>query len=395
MLTRNLFSSLLKHLKTKQATVITGMRRTGKTTCLKMLLNNVESNNKVYIDLESISNRLIFEENNYDNIFKQLLLLYNLSEDEKIYLAIDEIQYVKNLPGIVKYLYDNFNIKFLLTGSSSYYIKNLFSESLSGRKKIFVLNTLDFGEFLIFKNITLPESDFLKNKFSKNLYEKLKLLYAEFLEYGGFPDVVLSDNVEEKKDILNDILDSYLMIDIKNFIDFQDASNIYKLIKVISSRVSNKLDYTKIANTLNISKTTVANYIELFESTFFLTRVDVLSNNPDKEIIKRQKLYLNDNGLLNILADVPSGAKFENLIFTQLRTKGDLNYYSLKTGREIDFVFNKNISFEVKETSDTLDLYKLSKLSENLKISKNYMIYLNPNKITLENKNYIWGGDIR
>lgn len=395
MLTRNLFSSLLKHLKTKQATVITGMRRTGKTTCLKMLLNNIESNNKIYIDLKSISNRLIFEEYNYDNIFKQLLLLYNLSKDEKIYLAIDEIQYVKNLTGIVKYLYDNYNIKFLLTGSSSYYIKNLFSESLSGRKKIFVLNTLDFGEFLIFKNITLPESDFLKNKFSKNLYEKLKLLYSEFLEYGGFPDVVLTDNVVEKKDILNDILDSYLMIDIKNFVDFQDASNIYKLIKVISSRVSNKLDYTKIANTLNISKTTVANYIELFESTFFLTRVDVLSNNSDKEIIKRQKLYLNDNGLLNILADVPSGAKFENLIFTQLRTKGEINYYSLKTGREIDFVFNKNISFEVKETSDTLDLYKLSKLSENLKISKNYMIYLNPNKISLENKNYIWGGDIR
>jgi len=71
-------------------------------------------------------------------------------------VALDEIQYVPNLPSVVKYLHDTYRIKFLLTGSSSFYLKNYFTESLAGRKVVFEMFPLTFGEFLGFSQHTLP-----------------------------------------------------------------------------------------------------------------------------------------------------------------------------------------------------------------------------------------------
>ena len=156
---RKLFSLLKEHLGRKQITVLTGMRRTGKTTLLKHLLADEPSVNKLYIDLERIDNRELFFEKNYDNI---IIALQNRGLDfkKKTLIAIDEIQLVSNISSVLKYLYDHFHIKFIVTGSSSYYLKNLFSESLAGRKKIFELYPLDFGEFLVFKEIDALQKTF-------------------------------------------------------------------------------------------------------------------------------------------------------------------------------------------------------------------------------------------
>ena len=138
---RNIQKELEKHLKVRHITVLTGMRRTGKTTLVKKLLEGVKSKNKLYLDLERFDIRKLFKENNYDLILRNLEAK-GLNLSEKIYLAIDEIQLVKNIPSVLKYFYDNYEIKLIVTGPSSYYLKNLFSESLAGRKKIFELSSL-------------------------------------------------------------------------------------------------------------------------------------------------------------------------------------------------------------------------------------------------------------
>src|SRR3989344_5978992 len=137
-LPRKIYPELKKHSRAKQITVITGMRRTGKTTLVKQLLREIPSQNKLYIDLERLDNRELFSQKNYDNILKELAAR-GVSTGSKIYLAIDEIQLLPEIASVLKYLYDYYDIKFLVTGSSSYYLKNLFSESLSGRNKIFEL----------------------------------------------------------------------------------------------------------------------------------------------------------------------------------------------------------------------------------------------------------------
>ncbi len=388
---RKIYQKLKAHINIRQVTVLTGMRRTGKTTLIKHLLSEVNSVNKLFIDLQTISNRELFLEKNYDNIILQLKER-GLNTEEKIYLAIDEIQLLPEITGVIKYLYDHFNIKFLVTGSSSYYLKNLFSESLAGRKQIFELYPLDFGEFLTFKQVPHKSTNFIENKFNPHEYERLHEYYEEFVEYGGFPEVVLLNSIAQKTAVLSDIISSYIDIDIKILSDFRHASNIYKLIKMLASRVGAKLDYVKLSKLTGISRTTVINYIELFEKTYLLSRLPVHTKNPDREIVKAKKLYFSDSGLVGILADVNSGAKFENAIFSQLRHFGELRYFSLKTGREIDYILNNDTALEAKETPTETDISELKRLSETAGVKNFHIIGRHPSP---KFDNYIWGGDIR
>lgn len=126
---RSLFPALKETLADNRAVVITGMRRVGKTTSLYWLLEQVPSPNKIYLDLERLDYRAVFQESNYDlvlNYFRNR----GLNPDQPMTIALDEIQYVPNLPSVIKYLSDHYPIKFLLTGSSSFYLKNYFTESL-------------------------------------------------------------------------------------------------------------------------------------------------------------------------------------------------------------------------------------------------------------------------
>ncbi|HLD61712.1 MAG TPA: ATP-binding protein, partial [Patescibacteria group bacterium] len=296
MYPRKIYSQLEAHLATTQVTVITGMRRTGKTTAVKHLMEKITSKNKIYIDLERLDNRRIFDQENYDvvlNSFGQL----GLDTKRKAYVFLDEIQLVKNMPSIIKYLYDTYQIKFIVTGSSSYYLKNLFSESLAGRKKIFELYPLDFSEFLTFKNIPHKDESFTNKQFSLAEYERLRGYYEEYIAYGGFPKVVMTNNIAEKKELLFDILDSYINIDIKTLADFRSLDNVSKLLKMLSQRAGTKLDYAKISRLTGISREAAMNYIDFFEKTYIIFRAPVLASNPDREIVKARKIYFCDNGL--------------------------------------------------------------------------------------------------
>lgn len=388
---RKIYPELKKHLENRQITVITGMRRSGKTTLIKHLLSEIDSENKIYIDFQRIDNRELFSQKNYDNITLELERR-GLDSRKKIYIALDEIQLIPEAAGALKYLYDHRDIKFIVTGSSSYYLKNLFTESLAGRKKIFELFPLDFGEFLVFKNIVFKKESFLDLEFSGAEYERLKSYYEEYIEFGGFPEVVLAATEADKKDLLNDIISSYVNIDIKSLVDFRKNKNIYNLIKMLAGRAGTRLDCTKLSRLAGISRHTVSNYIDFFEKTYLIARIPVFTKNPDREIVKAQKIYFSDNGLLNILSDLSGGAKFENAVFCQLRHKGEIRYYSMKSGLEIDFVFQGSIALEAKETPVEKDLKELSALAEKAGLEKCRLLgrYTSP-----KFSNYIWGGMIK
>ncbi len=388
---RKIYPELKKHLGSRQITVITGMRRSGKTTLAERLLLDADSNNRIYIDLQRLDNQELFSHKNYDNIMLELEKR-GLDRGKKMFIALDEIQLIPEIAGAIKYLYDHYNIKFIVTGSSSYYLKNLFSESLAGRKKIFELFPLDFGEFLVFKNISFKEENFLDLKFSNAEYERLRVYYEEYIEFGGFPEVVLSETDEEKKDLLKDIISSYVNIDIKSLADFRKEKSVYNLIKMLAARAGSRVDYAKLSRLVGISRQTTSGYIEFFEKTYLLRRVPVFTASPDREIVKAQKVYFSDNGILNVLADLSSGAKFENALFCQLRHKGEIRYYSLKSGREIDFVLNGKTALEAKETPAEKDKNELSVLSQIAGIKKNRLIGRNQ---SINFKDYIWGGEIK
>lgn len=391
---RKIYQELEKHLAEKQVTVLTGMRRTGKTTLLLRLMEQVQSGNKIYIDLQRADNRELFSEKNYDNILAEFARR-GFDIKKKLYIFLDEIQLMPELPGIIKYLYDHYDIKFVITGSSSYYMKNLFGESLAGRKKIFELYPLDFGEFLVFKNVKSSARDLtsqLGRDFDKQEYWQLKGFYDEYIEYGGFPEVALAGSLEKKRDLLNDIISSYINIDVAAMSDFRKKGDFYNIIKMLASRIGSRLDYEKISSMLDIDAETLKNYAGFFEDTYLIKRVPVFTRNPDREIVKAKKLYFGDIGLANVLSDLDSGAKFENAVFCQLARQGKVAHYSLKDGREIDFVFNDQIGFEAKETPSENDWRGLSRLVKTAGLKNCKLIGRNE---TAKFSDYIWGGSIQ
>ena len=394
---RQIHKKIRNFLKERQIIVITGMRRVGKTTLVKELLKEIDSENKIFIDLQQVENRELFGNKNYDNILLELKNKRGLDVSQKMYIAIDEIQLVPELPGIIKYLYDHNDIKFIVTGSSSYYMKNLFTESLSGRKIIFELYPLNFDEFLNFKNVKhVNAEDFLSADFPSSGYWTFKVYYDEFVEYGGFPEVVLAQSPEVKKELLKDIINSYINIDVETLSDFKKKDDFYKLVKVLAERVGSRMDYAKLSKIVGLSNVTLKNYLKFLEDTYLIHRVSVFTASREKEITKAQKLYFSDTGIVNILSDVSSGAKFENTIFNQIKHYGEVRYYALKTGREIDFVLKREkedpVALEVKETPTHFDVENLMKIAKVAKINKSLIIGKNQ---TPNFTDYIWGGDIR
>lgn len=390
-ISRRMCAALQSHLSARQVTVLTGMRRSGKTTLVRWLLDKV-TGPRAYFDLERADNRILFSEKNYDNIILALEA-QGISFQKKVTIAIDEIQMLPEIASAIKYLYDHYPIKFIVTGSSSYYLRGHFSESLAGRKKIFELATLDFDEFLTFRGVEHVPARFPSPHFLPAEYERLKKRYDEYIRFGGFPEVVLERKMASKKDLLRDILDSYIKIDVRTFTDFTNIQNIYRLLKILGSRAATRLDYTKIASLTGLSRPTIYNYFELFEHTYLLIRIPVHAEHPDREIVKAPKLFFTDNGILNTLADVGSGVQFENAVFNQLRRFGSIRYYSRKTGQEIDFIVDGKIAVEAKETAGEFDLKNVKKLSKNLSIAKNLVIFRHPLRDVT--RDFVWGGDLR
>ena len=389
---RNILKNLENHLENKQVTVLTGMRRTGKTTLVKHLMNESKVRQKIYFDLERIDYRELFSEKNYETIVFALQQR-GINFSEKVLIAIDEIQLVPNLPSVVKYLYDTYDIKFILTGSSSYYLKNKFNESLSGRKKIFEIYPLSFNELLTFKGVDFAALDiFYECPFINSEYQRLKNYYEEYINFGGFPEVVLSDKTQDKKDLILDILSSYINIDLVSFKDIKKSTDCYNLIKLLAVRIGTKLDISKLTSVTSLTRQAVENYLDLFEQSYLIKTIPVISNSPDREIVKAKKLYFLDNGIAAACAELSSGSKFENAVFNQLNHFGEIGYYQLKSGKEIDFILNKNTAFEIKETATENDLKSLHNLSRNLNIEKYFVVGRNDTNVFT---GFIWGGNIQ
>jgi uncharacterized protein len=373
---RKIEKDLKKQINTAEIIVLTGMRRTGKTTLMRVVFDAISDKNKVFLDLENPLNRKIFEEENYDNIWRNLEK-FGVSDKDRVYIFLDEIQLMPKISSAVKYLYDHFAAKFFLTGSSSYYLKNLFSESLAGRKIIFELYPLDFEEYLVFQGEALkPEKTFKEREDGKNRidFEMRKKYYEDFVRYGGFPGVVLEKNVGQKEKKLNDIFTSYFEQDVKTLADFKNLSKIRDLIILLAARAGSKVEITKLASELGTARETIYHYLSFLEKTFFISLVSPFSRNPDREVSGARKAYLCDSGILNMIGGASSGAVFENAVFGNLKKYGSVNYYQRRTGAEIDFILNKEIGFEVKNKGSAGDFKKLGGMAETLKLKEWYVV---------------------
>jgi hypothetical protein len=376
---RYLFNELSKYLNHKNALIITGMRQVGKTTLMRQLYEQV-SQPKLWYDFENPLDLLHFENINYDAIY-ELLKKEAGSTSERLYVFVDEIQNFPDITKIIKYHIDKYDVKYIVTGSSNYYLKNLFPESLSGRKFLFVLKPLSFSEYLFFVDKTEKREEKSSPEFSIKHslldYKKYEIDYKSYLEYGGFPEVVTTSDEGTKKLILKNIFASFFEKDIKVLSDVKDIRELRDLILMLVPRTGNILDITKLSNGLGVNRVKIYNYLELLQGVFFIKLISKFSGSVDRTVAGGRKVYFTDTGLLNILGKVNDGQLFENAIANQLSHYGELNYYNKRSVSEIDFILNKEIAFEVKLKSSANDLKKLEKNVKELGLKQYYLMSKN------------------
>lgn len=404
MIKRNIFHKLEAHLTKKECTVIVGARQTGKTTLIKMLQQHLQEQKQITYSftLEDVTILNALNEHP-ENIFRFILK----QEQEKTYLFIDEIQYLKNPSNFLKYLYDIYapNLKIICTGSSAFYIDEKFADSLAGRKKIFELYTLDFEEFLVFNKADdlliewsqmRKQSDYISLKRSDINY-----FFHQYLQYGGYPAVVLAESQTEKEEILKELSNSFLKKDIYEF-GILHYDKFFKLLTVLAHQTGSLMNVNELSNTLDISTTTVNHYLHILKKSFHIEMITPFHKNIRKELIKMPKLYFHDLGFRNIMAQnfssidlrLDKGFLIENYLFTRLRnlyTAEYIHFWRTSTYDEVDFIYrNENRvlnAIEVKFNEKEYRPSKYKKFVENYpEIPLKPMAYISDN-----NTNHILG----
>jgi len=382
MYKRALYHTILPQLQHKNAIVITGMRQVGKTTLMRQLFESWEGKRQ-WFDFDNPLDSLLFENIDYDAIFENLRKAVGADHKERFLVCIDEIQNYPVITKVIKYLIDHYGVKFILTGSSNYYLRNLFPESLSGRKFLYILPVLSYKEYLHF-NDRLPEealtynlNEALQTRDQYSIHNQ-KDLYDEYLEFGGFPEVALTKDSITRKLILKNIFASFFEKDIKVFSELKDVRELRDLILVMAPRNGNLVDISKLSSELAINRVKLYSYLEFLEGTFFLRLLPKFSASLDRSVAGGKKVYFSDTGILNLIAKVTQGQLLEVAVASQLQNYGTLTFYNKRNTAEIDFILNGEIAFEIKQKATQPDLNKLQKVAKNLNLDKCYLVSNTP-----------------
>jgi len=369
---RDLTGKIKKYLDNDEILLIIGARQAGKTFVLRQIEEVIKTNKNIcyFLNLED-HEYLSLLNKSPKNLFK----IFSFDPQKKIYLLIDEIQYLKNPTNFLKYFYDEYKdkIKIIASGSSAFYLDKKFKDSLAGRKRIFTLFTLSFREFLRFKN----EPELSQKDFSAvSLVEKEKIIlhYREYIIYGGYPRVALSP-LSEKEEILKDIVYSYIKKDIFEANIRQEAV-FYNLLKILAFQTGNLVNYSELAATVRISRTAVEDYLYLMQKSFHIRLVAPFYKNLRKEIVKMPKVYFLDLGLRNFLLKnfrpfeerEDKGETLENSLFREFLNKYDfdeIKFWRTVQKQEIDFVIKEKFAYEVKANPERFRKRKLELFFKN------------------------------
>jgi predicted AAA+ superfamily ATPase len=350
LIKRYLLAGLVKHLTSKEISLITGPRQAGKTTLMLQLQDYLvgKGEKTVFLSLDF--------ERDLPHFVSQSALLDRVRLEfgrSRGYVFIDEIQRKENAGLFLKGIYDmQTPYKFIISGSGSVELKEKVHESLSGRKRMFELNTVTLREFINFKTDYRYE-DRISKFFQVRKSEGMGLL-MEYLNFGGYPRVILEDILEEKLKIIDEIYRSYIEKDISFLLKVERIDAFGNLIRLLAWQTGNMINFNELSSTLGISVQTVKNYVAYAEKTFVIRRLTPYFKNLRKEISKSPVMYFYDTGMRNfavrhfgrysMLSEL--GFVFQTLIYHLLsektqRDEGTIHFWRTKDKAEVDFVIDR------------------------------------------------------
>lgn len=328
--------ALIQFKDTDFIKVITGVRRSGKSVLLMQYRDYLQSQgvpaeNIIYLNFESFEYQWVKNDEDFHQLIKEILP----DNKEKIYFLIDEIQFVEGWQKIINAVRVSFNADIVITGSNANLLSGELATLLSGRYVEIKIYPLSFKEFLLSKNVE-PHS---------RLVDKL---YLEYEKYGGFPSVVIADEML-KETILSGIFDSIVLNDIAHRASVKDTHILKSVILFLADNVGQLVNPSKISNTLTservpTSNHTINKYLDLLENAFLFYKAKQYDIRGKGYLKTNAKYFIADNGLRRHAVG-KKGANYsnrlENIVFIELLRRGYTVDVGKLDGKEIDFIARK------------------------------------------------------
>ncbi len=376
MVRREIYLNKLKQLKDQDLIkVITGIRRSGKSTLLEAFKNDLLSDgispeNIIFLNFEEREN-LNFT--NWTALYDEIIK--NVNTKKKYYIFLDEVQLINEFEKLINSLYAKKNIDLYITGSNAYLLSGELATLLTGRYIAINVQPYSFKEYT------------LANENEKNSDR----LFRKYLNESCFPEAVTLSN--KNKELVNDYLQSiYDTVIIKDIAQRHKLRNIYNLNRVVAflfNSIGSYVSPTNIARELNknskkqISHNTIIKYLDFLIQSFILYAAPRYDIKGKELLTTNEKYYVIDLGLRNITAtnkyDADLGHKLENVVYFELFRRGGKVYVGKNKDKEIDFVVQKsNNEREYYQVAYTVNDEKTlqREISAFKRINDNYPKYL-------------------
>jgi len=349
---REEYALLLKSINIREVTIITGVRRCGKSTLMyqmvqHLLRNGVQPEQILFVDLESSK----LKEDSLDDIYSTYR--QRMNPDKKAYIFLDEVHRREKWEEWVRSHYDlNSDCKFVVSGSCSYLLKKEYATLLTGRNLTFEVCPLSFREFLSFRG-NLPSKALLsKGIVAEKEINLIANALSQYLAAGGFPDIFFKES-EFKEKVLAQYFDDILYKDILSRHDL-NSRKTRDLALYLMANFTCTVSLRNLRNTLGLSYESIKDYIACYNEAFLLFPLEHFSYSLKEQKTRPSKIYCIDNGMRNAVSfkfSKDEGKLAENAVFLALRTMRRDTYYWKGEG-EVDFV--------VKNSDQTLSAINVS-----------------------------------
>jgi uncharacterized protein len=332
MIIRNIEKDIIDGLDFQPSIAILGPRQVGKTTFVKQLMAKL-AKPSIYLDLENSQDLVKLQ---HDRV-----AFLETKQDETVIL--DEIQRLPEIFPDIRSMIDRNRVpgRFIFLGSASFVLLKNTSESLTGRIAYFEM------------------TPFLLTELAKKNYKKHWL-------YGGFPNGFLANSIEQNRKWYDDFIRSYLERDLPMLGLIALPIQLRRLLMMIASFQGKLLNQETLANSLGIRNGLVSKYLDFFEQSFLIRRLQPYFTNIGKRLVKTPKIYIRDSGIVHtllaindfdsLLGHINSGGSWEGYVIEQIIAKLNYNqipfFYRTADGAELDLVIEENlqikVAFEIK-----------------------------------------------
>lgn len=331
---------LKKRLPAKEVQVLPGIRRGGKSSIFKLVINqlreNVDPNSILYVNLDDPFFTPIYEDSK--NLYLVVETAEKITGVKVEYLFLDELQHINSCEKFIKSVYDQeMYSKIFITGSNSSLLKGEYAQLLSGRYLVSEIFPYSFKEILYLAGIT-DLITLIRKK------AKVLKMVESMMEFGGFPEVHKHVDSEIKREILVSYYETILLKDCIALGKIRDTKRFMNLAFYLATNVGTLYSYNKLAKFLGGNENSISEFIQHLTNGFLFYELKPFDYSLKRQFRGRKKIYCADNGIVNAVSfrfSSDKGKLFENLVFTELlKSKYDIYFYNGQ--RECDFIVKKD-----------------------------------------------------